>query len=293
VKHNGKETDVPAGDVGVGEREIGYLFGHYMRIVNEFTGAITGKGIPFGGSQMRREATGYGCVYFMESMLNRAGDDLKGKTCLVSGSGNVAQFTVQKLIECGAKVLTMSDSNGFIHSKTGITSEQLEAIMEHKNVQRGRLHECAEGCGCDYYPGEKPWRVPAQIAFPSATQNEISGADARMMLDNGLIAVGEGANMPTELEGVHAFLDAKILYAPSKAANAGGVTVSGLEQTQNAQRYSWTREEVDAKLRDIMKKIHAQCVQYGDEGDWVDYVKGANLGGFVRIADAMLAYGVV
>ena len=292
-KYIGKDTDVPAGDVGVGEREIGFLFGQYMRIITEFTGAITGKGIPFGGSQMRREATGYGCVYFVDSMLNRAGNDLKGKTCLVSGSGNVAQFTVQKLIECGAKVLTMSDSNGFIHSKTGITSEQLEAIMEHKNVQRGRLSECAEGCGCDYYPGEKPWRVPAQIAFPSATQNEISGADARTMLDNGLIAVGEGANMPTVLEGVHAFLDAKILYAPSKAANAGGVTVSGLEQTQNAQRYSWTREEVDAKLRDIVKKIHAQCVQYGDEGDWVNYVKGANLGGFVRVADAMLAYGVV
>ena len=293
AKHIGKDIDVPAGDIGVGEREIGYLFGHYIRIAHEFTGAMTGKGIPFGGSKIRKEATGYGCVYFVEEMLNRKGDSIQGKTCLVSGSGNVAQHTIEKINHLGGKVVTASDSGGFIYDADGIQDEKLDYLMELKNVHRGRIFEYAEQFGCDYFEGKRPWGVPADVAFPSATQNEIGKADAHLMLKNKVMAVGEGANMPSELGAVKAFLDGQILFAPSKAANAGGVTVSGLEQTQNSLRLSWSRGEVDTKLQAIMKDVHAQCVKYGEEGDWVNYVKGANLGGFVRVADAMLAYGVI
>ncbi len=293
AKHIGKDIDVPAGDIGVGERDIGYLFGHYVRIAHEFTGAMTGKGIPFGGSLIRKEATGYGCVYFVEEMLNRKGDSIQGKSCLVSGSGNVAQYTIEKINHLGGKAVTASDSGGFIYDPEGIQDERLEYLMELKSRHRGRVFEYAEKFGCEYFEGKRPWGVPADVAFPSATQNEINEADARTLVRNGIIAVGEGANMPSEGDAVRVFQDARILYAPSKAANAGGVTVSGLEQTQNSLRLSWTRGEVDTRLQSIMKDIHAQCVKYGEEGDWVNYVNGANLGGFVRVADAMLAYGVV
>ena len=293
AKHIGKDIDVPAGDIGVGEREIGYLFGHYVRIAHEFTGAMTGKGIPFGGSLIRKEATGYGCVYFVEEMLNRKGDSVQGKTCLVSGSGNVAQHTIEKINHLGGKVVTASDSGGFIYDPEGIQDDRLDYLMELKNKHRGRIFEYAEKFGCDYYEGKRPWDVPADVAFPCATQNEITEEDAQSLVRNGTMAVAEGANMPSVNDAVKVFLDARILYGPSKAANAGGVTVSGLEQTQNSLRLSWTRGEVDTKLQAIMKAIHAQCVKYGEEGDWVNYVNGANLGGFVRVADAMLAYGIV
>jgi len=292
-KHIGKDLDVPAGDIGVGEREIGYLFGHYIRMAHEFTGAMTGKGIPFGGSLIRKEATGFGCVYFTEEMLNRIGDGVQGKTCIVSGSGNVAQHTIEKVNHLGGKVVTASDSGGFIYDAEGIQDDKLYFLMDLKNKQRGRIFEYAEKFGCDYFEGKRPWGVPADIAFPSATQNEITEDDAHVLVRNKIMAVGEGANMPSEASAAEHFLESKILYAPSKAANAGGVTVSGLEQTQNAQRLSWTRGEVDTRLQAIMKDIHAQCVKYGEEGEWVNYVNGANLGGFVRVADAMLAYGAV
>ena len=293
AKHIGKDIDVPAGDIGVGEREIGYLFGHYVRIAHVFTGAMTGKGIPFGGSKIRKEATGYGCVYFVEEMLNRKGDSIQGKSCLVSGSGNVAQYTIEKINHLGGKAVTASDSGGFIYDPEGIQDERLEYLMELKGRHRGRVFEYAEKFGCDYFEGKRPWGVPADVAFPSATQNEINEEDAQALVHNGIMAVGEGANMPSESDAVRVFLDAHILFAPSKAANAGGVTVSGREQTQNSLRLSWTRGEVDTRLQSIMKDIHAQCVKYGEEGGWVNYVQGANLGGFVRVADAMLAYGVV
>ena len=294
AKHIGKDTDVPAGDIGVGAREIGFLFGQYMRIVNEFTGALTGKGLEFGGSKMRKEATGYGCVYFVEEMYQRIGDSVEGKVCAVSGSGNVAQHTIEKLLHLGAKPITASDSGGFIHDPDGITMDKLHYLMELKNIRRGRISEYAEHFGCEYHEGKRPWIVPCEIAFPSATQNEISAEDAQSLVDNGVKAVGEGANMPTEIGGVHVFQKAKVLYAPSKAANAGVVTVSGLEQSQNSQRFSWTAEEVDIKLKEIMKEIHTQCVKYGgDTNEHIDYVNGANLAGFIRVADAMLAYGVV
>ncbi|MDK1020602.1 MAG: NADP-specific glutamate dehydrogenase [Candidatus Hydrogenedentes bacterium] len=293
AKHIGKDIDVPAGDIGVGEREIGYLFGHYVRIAHEFTGAMTGKGIPFGGSLIRKEATGYGCVYFVEEMLNRKGDSIQGKSCLVSGSGNVALYTIEKINHLGGKAVTASDSDGFIYDPEGIQDERLEYLMELKSRHRGRVFEYAEKFGCEYFEGKRPWGVPADAAFPSATQNEINEADAQTLVRNGIMVVAEGANMPSESAAVRVFLDARILYAPGKASNAGGVTVSGLEQTQNSLRLSWTRGEVDTKLQAIMKDIHAKCVKYGEEGDWVNYVQGANLGGFVRVADAMLAYGVV
>jgi len=294
TKHIGKDKDVPAGDIGVGAREIGYLFGQHMRMTNEFTGALTGKGLAYGGSLIRKQATGFGCVYFVEEMFNRNGDSIEGSTCVVSGSGNVAQHTIEKINDLGGKAVTASDSNGYIHDPDGIDDEKLAYLMELKNVQRGRISEYAKKFKCKYYEGERPWSVPCDIAFPSATQNEISEKDAKLLLKNGVRAVGEGANMPTELGGVHAFQKAQILYAPSKAANAGGVAVSGLEQSQNALRMSWTADEVDAKLLVIMKDIHAQCVKYGGgENEHVDYVRGANLAGFVRVADAMLAYGVV
>lgn len=294
TKHIGKDTDVPAGDIGVGAREIGFLFGQYMRMINEFTGALTGKGLEFGGSKIRKEATGFGCVYLVEQMLERNGDSVEGKTCAVSGSGNVAQHTIEKLLHLGAKPVTASDSGGTIYDPDGIDMDKLNYIMDLKNVRRGRISEYAEKFGCEYLEGKRPWGIPCDIAFPSATQNEISAEDAQTLVDNGIKVVGEGANMPTVIEGINIFQDAKVLFAPSKAANAGGVTVSGLEQSQNAQRMSWTAAEVDEKLKSIMKEIHTQCVKYGDtDSEHIDYVKGANLAGFVRVADAMLAYGVV
>ena len=292
-RHIGPDTDVPAGDIGVGGREIGFMFGQYRRLRNEFTGVLTGKGLNWGGSLIRPEATGYGCVYFVEEMLNSKGDSIKGKICTVSGSGNVAQYTVEKVNQLGGKCVTLSDSNGYIYDPAGINAEKLAFVMELKNVKRGRIQEYADKFGCKYVPGKRPWEVKCDAAFPSATQNEIDGEDARTLVKNGCKAVGEGANMPTTPEGVEVFLNAKILYGPGKAANAGGVSTSGLEMSQNSMRMSWTREEVDAKLHGIMKAIHQQCVKYGKEGNWVNYVKGANIGGFVKVADAMLDQGLV
>lgn len=294
-RHVGEDTDVPAGDIGVGGREIGFLFGQYKRIVNRFVGVLTGKGTPYGGSQIRPEATGYGCVYFCENMLNHVGDTIKGKTCTVSGSGNVAIYTVEKALELGAKVVTMSDSDGFIHDPNGFTHEKLEFVKNLKEVRRGRIAEyTAEYKSATFHPGQRPWGVPCEVAFPSATQNEISGGDAELLLKNGVRAVSEGANMPTNLAGVHGFLRAKILYGPGKAANAGGVSVSGLEQSQNSLRLSWTREEVDARLHGIMNDIHRQCVNHGaDQTGHVNYVQGANVAGFIKVANAMLAHGIL
>ncbi|MDD4956386.1 MAG: NADP-specific glutamate dehydrogenase [Candidatus Omnitrophica bacterium] len=292
-RHIGPDTDVPAGDIGVGGREIGFMFGQYKKLRNEFTGVLTGKGLSWGGSLIRPEATGYGCVYMVEEMLKTKGESLKGKVCAVSGSGNVAQYTVEKLLELGAKVVTLSDSNGFIHDEGGIDHKELKCVMDLKNVRRGRISECAKEFKCKYYPNKRPWQVKCDIAFPSATQNEISGEDAKALIKNGCIAVGEGANMPTTPEGVKVFQKARILFAPGKAANAGGVATSGLEMSQNSMRLSWSREEVDKKLHDIMIAIHENCVKYGKEKDYVDYVKGANIAGFVKVADAMMAQGVV
>jgi glutamate dehydrogenase (NADP+) len=292
-RHIGPNTDIPAGDIGVGGREVSYLFGQYKRIANEFTGTITGKGLAFGGSLIRTEATGYGCVYFAENMFAEVNDDLRGKVCTVSGSGNVATYTAEKLTELGAKVVTLSDSGGYIYDKNGIDAERLAYVIDLKNVKRGRISEYADKFGAEFHADKRPWNVPCDIAFPCATQNEIDADDARTLVKNGVKGVCEGANMPTVLEGIGIFQDAKILYAPSKAANAGGVAVSGLEQTQNAMRLSWSREEVDERLVSIMKNIHGQCAAFGKEGGHVNYVKGANIGGFVKVADAMLAYGVV
>jgi len=293
-RHIGEDTDVPAGDIGVGAREIGYLFGQYKRLENRVTGILTGKGLSFGGSHVRTEATGYGCVYFCRHMLEERDEDLKGKTVAISGSGNVAMYAAQKLIELGAKVLTLSDSSGFVHDPDGIDADKLEFMRDLKEKRRGRINEYAEKYkGVKFHKSKRPWNVPCDIAMPCATQNEISVKDAKALLDNGVLAVCEGANMPTELDGVHAFIKAGILFAPGKAANAGGVAVSGLEQSQNALRLSWSAEEVDEKLQTIMKNIHAQCVQYGKDGKHINYVKGANIGGFVRVAEAMSAYGAV
>ena len=293
ARHIGKDIDVPAGDIGVGAREIGFLFGMYKRLANEFTGTITGKGLNFGGSLIRTEATGYGCVYFSAEMLKRLGDGMKGKLCLVSGSGNVSQYTIEKATQLGAKVVTASDSDGTIHDPAGIDAEKLAYLVELKNVRRGRIAEYAKKYKCEYLPGKKPWGIKADVAFPCATENEIHLADAQAMLQNGIRVVAEGANMPTHIDAVHLFLEKKILFAPGKASNAGGVAVSGLEQTQNAMRLSWSREEVDQRLQDIMRSIHTACVKYGTAGDHVNYVQGANIGGFVKVAEAMLAYGVV
>jgi glutamate dehydrogenase (NADP+) len=269
------------------------MFGQYKRLRNEFTGVLTGKGLSWGGSLIRPEATGYGCVYFVEEMLKMRGESIKGKVCTVSGSGNVAQYTAEKLIELGAKVVTMSDSNGFIHDQGGIDKKELSCILELKNVRRGRIKECAKEFKCDYFDNQKPWEIKCDIAFPCATQNEISEKDAKALVKNGCIAVGEGANMPTTPEGVKVFQGAKILYAPGKAANAGGVATSGLEMAQNSMRLSWSREEVDKKLRQIMTAIHEQCVKYGREGKYINYVNGANIAGFVKVADAMIDQGLV
>lgn len=292
-KYIGPNTDVPAGDIGVGGREIGFLFGQYKRLRNEFTGVLTGKGLNWGGSLIRPEATGYGCVYFVQEMLKTRGESLKGKVCAVSGSGNVAQYTVEKLLQLGAKVVTMSDSNGFIHDEGGIDSKELACIMHLKNVKRGRIKDCMSDFKCKYYENKRPWNVKCDVAFPSATQNEIDEKDAKELVKNGCIAVGEGANMPSTPEAVEVFQKAKILYAPGKASNAGGVATSGLEMSQNSMRLSWSREDVDKKLHDIMVAIHEQCVKYGKEGSYVDYVKGANIAGFVKVADSMLDQGLV
>lgn len=292
-RHIGPDTDVPAGDIGTGGREIGYLFGQYKRLRNEFSGVLTGKGLNWGGSLIRPEATGYGCVYFVEEMLKTRGDSLKGKTCAVSGSGNVAQYTVEKLIQMGAKVVTLSDSDGYIYDKDGIDKKELNCVLHLKNVKRGRIKECAKEFNCKYFEKQRPWNVKCDVAFPSATQNEIDENDAKSLVKNGCIAVGEGANMPTTPQGVEVFQKAKILYAPGKASNAGGVATSGLEMSQNSARLSWTREEVDRRLHDIMIAIHEQCVKYGKESGYVNYVNGANIAGFVKVADAMLDQGLV
>ncbi|HUF04362.1 MAG TPA: NADP-specific glutamate dehydrogenase [Aridibacter sp.] len=292
-KHIGQFTDVPAGDIGVGSREIGYLYGQYKRLSTQFTGALTGKGMAYGGSEIRPEATGYGCVYFMRNMLIRVGEGLSGKTAVVSGSGNVAQYTTEKATELGAKVVTLSDSSGFIYDPGGVDSEKLAFVKELKNERRGRIKEYAEEFGCEYFEGEKPWGIPGDLAFPSAAENEISAEDAKTMVSNGCIAVSEGANMPTTAKGVEIFQNAKVLYGPGKAANAGGVAVSGLEMAQNSARLSWSRSEVDQRLQAIMENIHSKCVEFGCiENGHVDYVQGANIGGFIKVADAMLAYGV-
>ena len=297
-RHIGPETDVPAGDIGVGGREIGYLFGQYKRIRNEFTGVLTGKSLNWGGSLIRPEATGYGCVYFAQNMLATRNDDLQGKVCLVSGSGNVAQYTVEKLNELGAKPVTMSDSNGYIYDPDGISPEKLAWVMELKNNRRGRIAEYVKQFPkAQYFEGQRPWSVPCDCAFPSATQNEINGEDARTLIKNGCTLVAEGANMPTDLEGIETYLAAKILYGPAKAANAGGVATSGLEMSQNSQRLSWTREEVDHKLKSIMANIHANALahaqEYSSDKSFTNYVTGANIAGFVKVADSMIDQGVV
>ncbi|MEQ8667860.1 MAG: NADP-specific glutamate dehydrogenase [Pirellulales bacterium] len=294
-RHIGEDTDVPAGDIGVGAREISYLFGQYKRLANKFTGILTGKGLSFGGSHVRTEATGYGCVYFCENMLNQHGDGLQGKTCTVSGSGNVATYTVEKATELGAKVVTLSDSSGFVHDPEGIDADRLEFVKDLKEVRRGRISEYADKySSATFYAKQRPWGVSCDVAFPCATQNEINLSDAESLIKGGVKAVSEGANMPTEIDGMQAFLQAKVLFGPAKAANAGGVAVSGLEQSQNSLRLSWDREEVDKRLQTIMKDIHDKCVKYGTKHEGhVNYVDGANIAGFVKVADSMLAYGVV
>jgi Glutamate dehydrogenase/leucine dehydrogenase len=293
-KHIGPDQDVPAGDIGVGGREIGFMFGMYKKLCKEFTGTFTGKGREYGGSLIRPEATGYGNIYFLMEMLKTKGTDLKGKVCTVSGSGNVAQYTIEKVLELGGKVVTCSDSDGYVYDPDGIDSEKLAYIMELKNVYRGRIREYAEKYGCKYVEGAKPWGEKCDIALPSATQNELNGDHAKTLVANGCIAVSEGANMPSTPEAIKVFQDAKILYAPGKAANAGGVSVSGLEMSQNSIRLSWSTEEVDAKLKSIMQNIHEACVKYGTEADgYVNYVKGANVAGFMKVANAMMAQGIV
>jgi len=293
-RHVGSETDVPAGDIGVGGREIGYLFGQYKRLVNKFTGVLTGKGVAWGGSLIRPEATGYGVVYFAQEMLKTRGDSFKGKVCVVSGAGNVSQYTVEKLNHLGAKAVTLSDSNGFIHDPDGIDADKLNFVMELKNVKRGRIKEYADKYGVKYYEGQKPWGIKCDAAFPCATQNEIDGKDAETLLKNGCFIVSEGANMPTAPEGVEKFIKAKILYGPGKAANAGGVATSGLEMSQNSIRMSWEKEEVDRRLREIMQNIHEKTARaakdYGYSGN---YVVGANIAGFEKVAAAMLEQGIV
>jgi glutamate dehydrogenase (NADP+) len=292
-RHIGEDTDIPAGDIGVGQREVSYLFGQYKRLRNEFTGTLTGKGLAFGGSQIRTEATGYGCVYFAREMLACRGESLEGKDCVISGSGNVAQYAAQKLMELGANVVTLSDRTGFLHAPKGLSEAQLKEIIHLKTSTYGSLADYAKKNGTTYHEGELPWSVPCAAAFPCATQNEIGEEDARTLLANGCHVVSEGANMPTHYKGAKLFEDAKILFGPGKAANAGGVAISGLEMTQNSMRMSWSRNEVDNKLQEIMRKIHDQCAEYGMENGSINYAKGANIAGFKKVADAMLAYGIV
>ena len=290
----GPDCDVPAGDIGVGGREVGYMFGQYKKLTHQFVGILTGKGQEFGGSLIRPEATGYGNVYFLQNMLKTRNIDLKGKTVLVSGSGNVAQYTIEKLLHLGAKPVTCSDSDGYIYDPDGINEEKLAYIMELKNIERGRIREYAEKYGVKYVPGAKPWFEKADIATPCATQNEINAEAATALINNGIIAVTEGANMPSTPEAVRIFQEAKVLYCPGKASNAGGVAVSGLEMTQNSERLKWDREEVDHKLHNIMDDIHENCVRYGTEPDgYVNYVKGANIAGFIKVAKAIMAQGIV
>ena len=295
TRHIGADVDVPAGDIGVGGREVGYMFGMYKKLTHEFSGVFTGKGLEFGGSLVRPEATGYGNVYFLMEMLKTKGTDLQGKTVLISGAGNVAQYTAEKVLQLGGKVLTMSDSDGYIYDPDGIDREKLDYIMELKNIYRGRIKEYADQYpNAKYVAGAKPWFEKADIALPSATQNELNEEAAKALVANGVIAVSEGANMPSTPEAIRVFQEAKILYAPGKAANAGGVSVSGLEMSQNSERLSWTREEVDSRLHAIMENIHQNCVKYGTEADgYVNYVKGANVAGFMKVAKAMMAQGIV
>ncbi len=294
-RHIGPNSDVPAGDIGVGGREIGFLFGMYKKLRNEFTGVLTGKGKSWGGSLIRPEATGYGAVYFAQSMLETKGESFNGKRVVVSGSGNVAQYAAEKVILLGGKVVTMSDSSGYIYDENGIDSEKLAVIMDLKNVKRGRISEYLKSYpNAVFVTGKTPWEIKCDVALPCATQNELNNDDAKTLLNNGCICISEGANMPSTIEAVHTFQKAKILYAPGKASNAGGVATSGLEMSQNSLRINWTREEVDEKLKDIMVDIHDSCIEYGrDESGYIDYVKGANIAGFVKVADAMLAQGVV
>lgn len=294
-RHIGPNTDVPAGDIGVGSREIGFLFGMYKKIRNEFTGVLTGKGRSWGGSLIRPEATGYGTVYFADSMLKTQNESFEGKDVVISGSGNVAQFAAEKVLQLGGKVLTLSDSGGFIYDKDGIDNEKLAFVMDLKNNKRGRISEYLDKYpSAEFHKGETPWKVKCDVALPCATQNELDGDDAAMLIKNGCIAVAEGANMPSTPEAIHAFHDAQILFAPGKASNAGGVATSGLEMSQNSLRISWTREEVDERLKGIMEDIHNACIEYGkEENGYCNYVKGANIAGFVKVADAMLAQGVI
>jgi glutamate dehydrogenase (NADP+) len=295
-RHVGADIDVPAGDIGVGGREIGYLFGQYKRITNQFTGVLTGKGLEFGGSLIRTEATGYGTVYFLQNMLTRMGDSVEGKSAVISGSGNVSTHAAQKLVQLGAKVLTMSDSDGFIHDPDGIDQDKIDWIKDLKNRRRGRISEYVEEfTGASYHAGKRPWDVPCDLALPCATQNELNGENATSLVANGCLGVAEGANMPTDLDGVRVFKDAGILYAPGKASNAGGVAVSGLEMSQNSARMSWKEAELQKLLVDIMQGIHDRCVEQGGQvgTEKIDYVRGANIAGFKKVADAMLAYGVV
>ncbi len=293
-RHIGPNRDIPAGDIGVGGREIGYLFGQYKRLKNEFTGVLTGKGVSWGGSLIRPEATGYGVVYFSQKMLENIGTSLKGKKVVVSGSGNVAQFAAEKVIQLGGTVCTLSDSGGYIHDEEGIDSEKLDHIMNIKNVQRGRIQKYLERYpNAKFHEGKTPWEVSCDVALPCATQNELHKKDADLLIKNGCVCIGEGANMPSTPEAIQTFTENKVLFAPGKASNAGGVAVSGLEMAQNSLRYNWTREEVDSRLKNIMSEIHESCVEYGQEDGFVNYVKGANIAGFVKVADAMLAQGVV
>ena len=294
-RHIGPNTDVPAGDIGVGAREIGFLFGMYKKIRNEFTGVLTGKGLSWGGSKIRPEATGYGTVYFAQSMLKIKNEEIKGKTIVVSGSGNVAQYAAEKILQLGGKVLTLSDSGGYIYDKDGIDNDKLTFIMDLKNNKRGRISEYVKKYkSATYHEGKRPWSVKCDIALPCATQNELDGNDAKELIANGCICIAEGANMPSTPEAIHTFHDARVLFAPGKASNAGGVATSGLEMSQNSLRISWTREEVDERLRGIMEDIHDSCIEYGVEDDgYCNYVKGANIAGFVKVADAMLAQGVI
>ncbi len=292
-RHIGPNTDVPAGDIGVGGREIGFLFGQYKRICNEFTGVLTGKGLNWGGSLIRPEATGYGCVYFAEEMLKKDGDSFKGKVVSVSGSGNVAQYATEKATQLGAKVVTLSDSSGTIYDQDGINAEKLTWVMDLKNNKRGRIKEYSNEFNAEYFEGKRPWGIACDIALPCATQNEINGEEARNLIKNGCKAVSEGANMPSDSEAVNVFLEEKILFGPGKAANAGGVATSGLEMSQNSMRLNWSREEVDDKLHKIMKNIHESCVKHGTQNGSVNYVKGANIAGFIKVADAMLDQGIV
>ena len=292
-RHIGQHTDVPAGDIGVGGREIGFMFGQYKRIKNEFTGVLTGKGLNWGGSLIRPEATGYGTVYFAQEMLKTKNESFKNKVVAISGSGNVAQFAAEKVIELGGKVITLSDSSGTIYDTNGLDSEKLNYVKDLKNNKRGRIKEYTEKFKAEYFEGEKPWNKKCDVALPCATQNEININDAKILIRNKCICVAEGANMPTETNAIHEFINNKILFGPGKAANAGGVAVSGLEMSQNSMRISWSKQEIDQKLNQIMKDIHTQCIEYGTEKDFTNYVKGANIAGFIKVADSMIDQGVI